>query len=465
MAEFNQKIFEISKAFYDYSFERYKKEIENSNQPSKKVFPVQSKFQEDFQTNIDTVYNNLHEAYSSEQANYIYETLIANLSRQSENPAQSRIINLSQGSINTENLMNYSKKVEETLKNRHPEKFEVVNAELESKVLTNDSKKAIDFNNPEQKKTYLDNFYKGLADCKTREEKLRHIENDFGISLSDKSEKQQDEIISKFEMRQKIREIKDTLNKDEILKENSDLDDEQIDTLLENTAVEQYARENEQVVEEIKQTNSMIIELENIEIEIIKRNQGLLECNNATERQELENEINVLKNTKKEIFDELSLTDMERKKFSENIQKESQNSRLNESIKANSELEQNEDLSNLFTADKNSLEDDALSDLFTADENSLGEDALSDLFTADETPDKKIDEKQSILETKQIGVGINSILTGADPNDLKQEDYTIEIEEKENLWDKIKNRFVKIKDTIMKKLNLNNSKQLKNKII
>lgn len=163
---------EISAAFYHYSVRQYEEELKNSEKISEKSFPSKSVFQEDFQNNINAVYNELNRTYSPEQANYIYKTLLANLNKQSQNPRQSKIINSSKGTINVQNLYGYSQKVQETLKARHPERFEIVD-DKQTKLQTEN--KTVDFNNPEEKKAYLDNLYKGLSECKTFKDEINYL--------------------------------------------------------------------------------------------------------------------------------------------------------------------------------------------------------------------------------------------------------------------------------------------------
>lgn len=55
---------------------------------------------------------------------------------------------------------------------------------------------------------------------------------------------------------------------------------------------------------------------------------------------------------------------------------------------------------------------------------------------------------------------MNPILINVKEDKLKQEDYTFEVEEKESLWNKLKNGFSKIKNAIVEKLGLNKVKLL-----
>lgn len=72
--------------------------------------------------------------------------------------------------------------------------------------------------------------------------------------------------------------------------------------------------------------------------------------------------------------------------------------------------------------------------------------------------EENLDYKQPINTDKPAFV--NPILTNVKEDDLKQEHYIIEIEEKENLWNKLKNGFSKIKNAIVEKLGLNKVKFL-----
>lgn len=72
--------------------------------------------------------------------------------------------------------------------------------------------------------------------------------------------------------------------------------------------------------------------------------------------------------------------------------------------------------------------------------------------------EENLDYKQPINTDKPAFV--NPILTNVKEDDLKQEHYIIEIEEKENLWNKLKNGFSKIKNAIVEKLGLNKVKLL-----
>lgn len=435
---------EISNAFYLFSQERYEKELKTADK-SKDSFPSKNEFLEDFQLKINAIYSDLNKTYPPAQAKYVYETLIANLNKQSQNPAQSKIVDLSKGKINVQNLKAYSKKVQETLKTRHPERFEVKETSVESKTPINETKKEIDFSNPEEKKTYFDNLYKGLSNCKTKQEKKIYIQENFGISLENMTEKQQDQAISRLEKRGKIIEIRNTLNEENLRKENPDLDDEEIKKLLENTAAEQYALENDRNVETEINDNNEMIELENIESEILKLKQELNKNTDESKKEKINNKLTFFKEQKSSLVNKVALSKEEDEKLSENVK---------EHKKQENSIEQNNQHMNEMNRNTE------YADLFSDIPYETAED-LSDLLDApiDDVEPKKEVPEQPILADKKVF--INPILTGADENDLKQEDYTMEIEEKNGLWNRIKKGISKIKDFISEKIGLTQNKQLK----
>lgn len=405
----------------------------------------------------------------TEDKDIVRKSLTQILKNNFDNLQQNNIIDLS-GRINVNAITaNLNQGVKESL----PDIYEKVQNVKQSKEALdkNSSKTSVDFNNPEERKKYFDDLYKGLSECKTKEEKISYIEDEFGLSLEDMSDKEQDEIISKFEIRGKIREIKNALDIDSIQQENPDLSKEELDQLLEDTAVEQYALENDTDVKIEKINNNRMIELENTISEIKKLEQDLLNCTDETKKAKIYNEITEISNKQNELIQTLAISEDEIEKFSENIEeqdekKKSPNENSNNEIKEDAEFlelfnenEPEEDLSNLFTEDELKLDD-----LFAIEENETEED-LAYLFDAEiddleKIPeiDEKVNNEQPISENDQVFT--NPILIGADENDLKQEDYTIEVEEKESLWNKIKSGFSKIKDSILKKLNFNQNKQL-----
>ena len=158
---------DISNAFYNYSLKRYEEELNNSNQPFEKTFPSKSIFEENFKTNLSSIYNDLSKDYSPEQTKYIYETLVANLNKQSQNPSQSKIVDFSKGTINVENLREYSKKVEDFLKSRQPERFEE-NVKVGNTTISDT--KDINFNELETLEEKKDWFNKNIADISKWEE-------------------------------------------------------------------------------------------------------------------------------------------------------------------------------------------------------------------------------------------------------------------------------------------------------
>ncbi len=381
--------------------------------------------------------------------------MLFNLNRYSQNPAQCHIIDSSTGSINYTNLQANSKRVVEALQAKYPDKFVEVNAVKEEISV----KDGVDFSKPEETNKYFDNLYKGLSECKNREEKINYIENNFDLSLENMSEREKDEVISKFETRQKIREIKSTLDKDKISKENLDLTSEQIDELLEDKAAEQFAIENKKDIETTKQINNTMIEFENTKQEIEKFKQGLLTCNNQDERKDILDEIAKLEELSESIKTNLGLTDNEIIKINQNIEDthdelDKDENLLNLLNIDEIKLEKDTDLSTSFNTDTNELEEDLdLSDLFNADTNEVEENLdLSDLFNADVN---EVEEGLELSGTEQT-VNYNKIT-----EDLKQEDYTMEVDDKKSLWDRIKNRFSAIKNTILEKLNLNRKNTLK----
>ena len=82
---------EISNAFYLFSQERYEKELKTAEKP-KDSFPSKNEFLEDFQLKINAIYSDLNKTYPPAQAKYVYETLIANLNKQSQNPAKAKLL-------------------------------------------------------------------------------------------------------------------------------------------------------------------------------------------------------------------------------------------------------------------------------------------------------------------------------------------------------------------------------------
>lgn len=312
MADLN----EISHNFYQFSYNSYLAEIKNSDKPEEHHFPSETAFFEDFSNKVNAAYNDISRNYPPEVAKYIYESMLFNLNRYSQNPAQCHIIDSSTGSINYTNLQANSKRVVEALQAKYPDKFVEVNAVKEEISV----KDGVDFSKPEETNKYFDNLYKGLSECKNREEKINYIKNNFDLSLENMSEREKDEVISKFETRQKIREIKSTLDKDKISKENLDLTSEQIDELLEDKAAEQFAIENKKDIETTKQINNTMIEFENTKQEIEKFKQGLLTCNNQDERKDILDEIAKLEELSESIKTNLGLTDNEIIKINQNIE-------------------------------------------------------------------------------------------------------------------------------------------------
>ena len=95
----------------------------------------------------------------------------------------------------------FFKKVEETLKSRHPEKFETENTKLAQETSVNDNKKVVDFSNPEEKKAYFDNLYNELSKCKTLEEKANMLENLTGLDFSGLDPKTKKDLIDDFNLK------------------------------------------------------------------------------------------------------------------------------------------------------------------------------------------------------------------------------------------------------------------------
>ena len=352
---------------------------------------------------------------------------------------------MSKGKINVQNLKAYSKKVQETLKTRHPERFEIKEATAESKTPINETKKEIDFSNPEEKKAYFDNLYKGLSNCKTKQEKKIYIQENFGISLENMTEKQQDQAISRLEKRGKIIEIRNTLNEENLRKENPDLDDEEIKKLLENTAAEQYALENDTNVETEINDNNEMIELENITSEIFKLKQDLDNSTDENKKAKINEKLAKFEGQKAILVNNIALSKEEVKKLSENVKEhEKQEDFIDQDNQHINEMDRNTEFADLFSDIPYETAED-----------------LSDLLDApiDDVEPKKEVSEQPILADKKVFV--NPILTGADENDLKQEDYTMEIEEKDSLWNRIRNGISKIKDFISEKIGLTQNKKLK----
>ncbi len=443
MADLN----EISHNFYQFSYNSYLAEIKNSDKPEEHHFPSETAFFEDFSNKVNAAYNDISRNYPPEVAKYIYESMLFNLNRYSQNPAQCHIIDSSTGSINYTNLQANSKRVVEALQAKYPDKFVEVNAVKEEISV----KDGVDFSKPEETNKYFDNLYKGLLECKNREEKINYIENNFDLSLENMSEREKDEVISKFETRQKIREIKSTLDKDKISKENLDLTSEQIDELLEDKAAEQFAIENKKDIETTKQINNTMIEFENTKQEIEKLKQDLLICNNEDERKDTIDKIAKFEKFLESI--KTNLTNNEILKTNQNIEDTRDNLEKDENLSNlfnidEIELEEDTDLSNSFNIDTDEFEEDLdLSDSLNVDTNELEEDSnLSNLFNAD------VNELEEDLDLSDLfDVDVNEVeenleLSGTEQTvnyseiteDLKQEDYTMEVDDKKSLWDRIK---------------------------
>lgn len=175
------------------------------------------------------------------------------------------------------------------------QKVQQVNVQSDAQNETTHSlKENVDFSKPEEAKKYFNNFYKNFANCKTREEKLKHIES-LGISLG--NEQQQDEIISKFEARRKIRDIKENI-RTKFKEANPDLQDEELEQALENAAVEQYSIENNKDFKTEKNNNNMMIQLETYLLEIEKLKQDISNCHDENRKKGLEEKLSKLEEKK-----------------------------------------------------------------------------------------------------------------------------------------------------------------------
>lgn len=231
--------------------------------------------------------------------------------------------------------------------------------------------------------------------------------------------------------------------KDELLKDNPEMKDKE----ALDEAYRKVADTNELEIDEIKQYDELGSIIEEY---IIESQLGLDDKN----KQKLWGKI-----TKK--CQELGIDEQKRDHMIQEEKKmlEEDNEIVDLSMPEESELE-------LFALDEMELTpDDELDNLLTAEESEL-EENLSNFFDANVNDlEEKIEINQQENEEQPISkynaVFTNPILTGADENDLKQEDYTMEIDENKGLWNRIKNAFLKVKNVIQQKLNINKNKKLK----
>lgn len=446
---------------YEENFLRSNKD--NLSDIEKLNFQKQNNFIRDFTRDLRKNLAIFLNRFPEEDRDAVRKSLTQILKNNFDNLQENNIIDVS-GEINVEAI---TVNLNEGVKNDLPEIYQKTQEAQQIKTqseaqneIANSLKENVDFSNPEETKKYFDNFYKNFTNCKTREEKLKHIENGFGISLEDMSEQQQDTIISAFGMRQKIREIKENLRA-EFQEANLDLSDENLEPLLENRAVEQYSMENNKDFEKEKSNNDMMVQLENISMELQKLEQKLSNCKDQNKIKELSNESTKLINKQNLLIKILALSKDEVEKIAEDSIEQNKNTKISESEQSTNELEENEsndDLSDLFATDENELDND-LSDLLDPNINEAEED-LSDLFTAEDIPAIEENPNNEQPTNADKPAFVNPILNNVKEDDLKQEDYIVQIDEKEGLWSKLKNGFSKMKNAIIKKLGLNKVKFL-----
>lgn len=398
--------------------------------------------------------------FPEEDRNTVRKSLTEILKANFDNLQENNILD-SSGAINAEVI---KIRLDEGVKKSLPEiyqkaqEFQQVSTQnITQNEIANPLKENVDFSNPVETKKYFDDFYKNFANCKTRDEKLKYIENGFGISLKDMSEQQQNEVISKCEVRGKIREIKENLRA-EFQEANPHLQGEELEQALENTAIKQYSIENNKDFETEKNNNDMMIQLEENLRDIERLKQDLLNCHDENEKVEINAELDKLKKSQKLLIEALALTKDDVEKINENFKIQDKDIEVSKSKTYVKKEQENDVLSNLFTTSENEL-DDNLSDLFDTGIDESEED-LSDLFTAENLPEieENLDDAQPTSQDKPAFV--NPILTNIKESDLKQEDYTIEIDQNESLWEKLKNGFSKLRNAIVEKLGLNKVKLL-----
>lgn len=443
---------------YEENFLRSNKD--NLSDIEKLNFQKQNDFIRDFTRDLRKNLAIFLNRFPEEDRDTVRKSLTQILKNNFDNLQENNIIDVS-GEINVEAI---TVNLNEGVKNDLPEIYQKTQEAQQIKTqneaqneIANSLKENVDFSNPEETKKYFDNFYKNFTNCKTREEKLKHIENGFGISLEDMSEQQQDTIISAFGMRQKIREIKENLRA-EFQEANLDLSDEELESLLENRAVEQYSMENKKDFEKEKSNNDMMIQLEEISSDIKRLEQDLLNCQDENEKEEINSKLVNLRNTQNLLIETLGLSKDDVEKINENSNTQDKDIQASKFETYVNKTQENDDLSNLFTTSENELNDD-LSDLFDTNIDASEED-LSDLFTAENLPEieENLNDEQPTTQDKPAFV--NPILSNVKENVLKQENYIIEIEEKESFWNKLKNGFSKMKNAIVEKLGLNKVKLL-----
>ena len=282
--------------------------------------------------------------------------------------------------------------------------------------------KKIDLNTPEGKKEFIDNLYKGYSECKTLEDKIDYIQDNFGIPFDDMSEEQIDHVINAVGLRNDIMAIEEQLKK-----QTPDLKDDELETMAEK----QYAKDNNQDLETVKAINKDMKALNELLVDKANFKDQKLDIS------DIDKKIT-------EIVDKLSLSPEELKKIQEENENKEENTqdikekKRMEKIDVVNEFESEEigeeqELFDLFDFDEKQLDNtEGISDLLDIEENEIeNNEDISNLFDAEvnelnDDYDTKIEET---INGSQINTKVNPIIANVPEEDFEQ--YYTE-EKKEN---------------------------------
>lgn len=430
---------EISDNFYQYSYKKYLSEMQNSDKPDEHHFPSKSAFYEDFSTKVNATYNDISRNYPPEVAKYIYQSILFNLDKQSQNPAQSHIIDFSTGSINYTKLQANSKKVTEALKAKYPDKFIEINQDktVNSNVSQTSTMQKIQLalNDPEAKEKFINALSNNIQyknskfatydNAKTREEKIKALQEIYGWS--------QEEAENNLPQAELGREI------DRIMKRLSQNNSDKAPDELEEIAIQEYATTNKTNIENVKQQRT---EYNNHWSQKIKNDIDNISQGNFSKEDE-----KILD----EVLDEVLFQNIN---VSEQTQDDNLFGDFDEELKEDSILDDilsgnipEESLGKISTEETDSLDlDDLFGDMDIGEEDTSLDDILNGDIQKEEDLSSEIIQDETKIPNPDENTYKNPILSGVQisPEELETPlEYETEIPENpiSKLLKNIRNRF------------------------
>lgn len=458
LSDANIKI--IAKPYLDDYIENYDVETKDLDekeiaQANPKTSEFKTNFEKDFGYKLKLLHFKLLESNQekTELAEEVFSKIVADLK---EGPKKDR----SKISISKNGTINFKKSLLEKAKTevKRRENIEIKNKESATKK-ENKTKKVVDFSNPEEKKKFYKNFYKGWKDCKTEEDKRKYIEQQYDVKLDNLTEEQQKKVVKINDIeafrRERYKIVKEEVQNDPKLK--NELEEVQ-KKIIEERVNEDTKKEfdfSDEGFEKYQKEQKGIQEL------LEKRQNGEIT------QEQFEKEINEKYPDKAE---EIELKRKEDEEEKEVNNKKNEKSTENEADLSDDEelMEEDEELASLFGMDELEEDNELVQEDIQEKTQEEIQDDIKEKIEKEPEDLQESDNDQIASEQNTVDVITDDSLNMEDFASIvenaelpKKEDYTMEVDENKGLWNKIKNRFSKMKNAIVKRFGSNKNKGLK----